>query len=388
MQLDLFGSRKFSPINGGTSHYVPVLQNKAGELTALAEAPVETWQHMTPVVQVVGPKKLSPSGISLESIGSWAKKISAAVGDRPCFLDVVRLNPAALTSPGKPGSKPRSSLRGTRRPAVLGHLYECMRRRRVLFVPVLPIGQSSAAHVRIIRDSVIQDGRGVALRFPVLGTVPFGGPEALLHGVLDKLEEKAENSDLILDFSWISPDTEIHVESTAVLINKMISMAKWRNLIFVGTSIPSSLRCVPEDSLGYISREEWALWKTLQDTLPNSRLVFGDYGIQHPKPPQDSGPGMRANIRYTTEDRTLVARGKGAVFIEGKEQYRKLCRQIVSRPEYLGESYSWGDAQIQLCADGEIDPASQILWRAAGTSHHMGFVAQQLANHSQPKTSA
>ena len=68
---------------------------------------------------------------------------------------------------------------------------------------------------------------------------------------------------------------------------------------------------------------------------------FGDYAIQHPRPPHDGGgPGMRATIRYTANGETLVARGQGSIIQEGNAQYRLLCQQLVVRSEFAGRVYS------------------------------------------------
>jgi hypothetical protein len=110
--------------------------------------------------------------------------------------------------------------------------------------------------------------------------------------------------------------------------------------------------------------------------------TFGDYAIQHPDPPlegEESGPGQRANIRYTTNKVTLVPRAVGPVVLEGREQYRDLCRQLVVQPEYAGGHFTWGDRLIADCASGIDEPGWQNHWRGAGTSHHLRHVVKQLS---------
>lgn len=87
---------------------------------------------------------------------------------------------------------------------------------------------------------------------------------------------------------------------------------------------------------------------------------------------------MRANIRYTTNGSTLVARGRGSVIQEGNDQYRLLCQHLVAHRDFAGAHYSWGDATINGCAQGDIEPGAQEMWRGAGTSHHLQFVTDQL----------
>jgi hypothetical protein len=105
---------------------------------------------------------------------------------------------------------------------------------------------------------------------------------------------------------------------------------------------------------------------------------FGDYGVQHPVPPQSSGPGMRANIRYALEDRHFIVRGRGEVRIEGAGQYVGLCERIVNSGLFKGAAYSWGDRIIKLCADGQLNPGNQTKWRGAGMAHHIRITSEQI----------
>ena len=131
--------------------------------------------------------------------------------------------------------------------------------------------------------------------------------------------------------------------------------------------------------MGWLPRREWQLWRALTSIL-GGRLSFGDYCVQHPKPPQEkTGPGMRANVRYATKDGVLVARGWGPVVQTGKGEYVRLCEMLVHDARFAGESYSWGDKLIAQCARGEIEPGAQGMWRGAGTSHHLALVANQVA---------
>ena len=88
---------------------------------------------------------------------------------------------------------------------------------------------------------------------------------------------------------------------------------------------------------------------------------------------------MRANIRYTVEQLTLIARGQGPVVQAGREQYRELCQMLIEREEFAGRDFSWGDAIIDDCANGLREPGAQALWRGAGTSHHLRFTAGQVS---------
>jgi hypothetical protein len=350
---------------------VPALQTKAGERSALAEASPETWSRMTPLIQVLGPKK--PKGpLRASTVRGWVKEVASVVREHPCFLDILRLQPAQATITADRQQQP-----------LLTCLYQAARKRGLRFVPVFPVGDARDAYLRLVRDAAAEDGRGVALRWKALDIMlpPGMTPAGLLSRTLATIETDLTNADLVIDLGYLSPDVDLPPETIATLLNAAAGIGPWRNIVLLGTSMPATLGCIPEGEIGTLPRREWELWSALSDAdLRLNRLPsYGDYAIQHPKPPQDGGgPGMRANIRYTTKHDTLVARGRGSITQEGKRQYIELCRQLTKREEFAGADSSWGDRIIQACADGIIPPGAQDLWRGVGTSHHLRLVTDQL----------
>jgi len=199
-----------------------------------------------------------------------------------------------------------------------------------------------------------------------------------LEDILARLGVSVTQADLVFDLDYLDEDADVDVISLAEDLRSAISIGQWRNISLLGTSMPSMLGRIKEGSLGMIPRQEWEIWAALGGRV--ARLItFGDYAVQHSRPPhEDGGPGMRANIRYTTERATLIARGRGSLLLEGKEQYRDLCQDLLNHSLFNGREYSWGDALITDCAQGLQAPGSQNMWRGVGTSHHIQFVTDQL----------
>jgi hypothetical protein len=247
---------------------------------------------------------------------------------------------------------------------------------------VLPIAKCSAAQVKIVRRAIVEDGNGIAFRYPVLSSLPMSVRDLVLAR-LEQVDVRLAEVDLMLDLEWISPDGQVDVDGVATVIDRFASLGQFRRIILLGTSIPSSMSCIPEGTLGELMRNEWALWQALRRRGIAHMPIFGDYAVQHPAPSLDpnskgGGPGMRANIRYTVGDRTIVARGRGPVLKVGKQQYNELCQSILSHPEYAGSAFSAGDQVIRECAEGVREPGAQSLWREVGTSHHVNMVVRQL----------
>jgi len=370
LQLKFHMGDGCNPLATGSEHYVAALQTKPGELEALGEVSMDTWAKFTPLIQIVGPKSKAELK-NADNITAWTGKISEAVGSHAIFLDILRLE----------ASHPVITGRGIEIP-VLERIYWSARKRNLTFVPVVRVGEVRDEHVQMVADASDIDGNGVALRWAIRSlTAPSGiSVTNYFSKSLTSLRTDVANADLLIDLSFIEPDTEIHVEDLEPKISKALQVGEWRNVVLLGTSIPAALSCVKEGTVGEIVRQEWRIWNELSKAGLKRALSFGDYAIQHPKPPQEGAGGgpPRANIRYTAADATIVARGRGPVSLEGNEQYVGLCKQIVDRTEFSGSTFSWGDGVIEDCARGRLSPGSQSMWRGAGTSHHLRFITDQL----------
>lgn len=367
MQIPLLNADMPAPLPVDDRVYVPALQNRSGELDALRHASARTWERITPLVHVVGPKP-RPKPLRKPTVQAWVKKVASAVGDHAFYLDVLRLNPSA------PVATPKGNV------AVLQQIFAAARRRRLRFIPVIWVGESSNTHRALVADAALEDGQGVALRYRIRTVLPPAGttPPRYLADHVEPLLRQGSDVDLLIDLRYIGPDDELHVADLAALVNELVDVAPWRGVAIFGTSMPSILSCIDEGSVGSLPRREWDLWLKLADCDLTRVPAFGDYAIQNPDPPSATGLGMRANIRYTANGLTLIARGHGPFHQEGKPQYRELCQQLVMRGEFCGSDYSWGDALIADCARGAISPGAQNVWRGAGTSHHLRLVTDQL----------
>jgi Beta protein len=372
-QLSLTRSEWFRPIPEGTGHYVPVLQSQPGERDALANASPQIWAHVTPLIVVLGPKRSETEPFNPDRLAEWVKKVASAVGRHPLFLDTLRLRTTDRVR-SQDGTCP-----------VLQAIFAQARKRGMQFIPVVRVNDAMST-VSQIRDAVACDCRGVAVRYPVLESASAHGrrPGALVKDALHAVGVDVVGADLLLDLGFLAPDVEIDAADLQTNINDLLAVGAWRSVVLIGTGMPRSLGggVVAEGTVGRLPRREWDLWCSLRARKPGRLPTYGDYAVQHPDPPwegEESGPGMRANIRYTLDDVTLVARGVGPLQLDGAEQYRGLCRKIIAEPGFAGADYTWGDRLIVDCARGIGGPGNQNRWRGAGTSHHLRLVVEQLA---------
>ncbi len=364
VQQPLFATSVSSPIPAGRLHYVPVLLDRRGERDALANAGPQVWQRMTPLVQVElrGVAGTEPTN---SSVRDKIRKLGSALGAHPFYLDVLPNGRRAA------GVVARYALR-VHRAALADGLRS---------TPVHALGRNDhAAAVAAMEES---GRRGVAMRMPLLATIGIGAgsPADRVRRDLDSMKLEPAEVDLIMDMGYLRPEDELAASDVAELIGQCGDVGSWRRLILIGSSIPSSLADeVGEDTSKTLPRQEYDLWLAVGRP---SRIAFGDYGVQGPKPPYDGsgGPG-RANIRYTTASGTVAFRGLGAVNslpkADADHQYRRLCESVMLLGSFGGSGCCWGDGLIEGCALGDRNPGGQEMWRGAGTSHHLTVVASSL----------
>ena len=298
------------------------------------------------------------------TVSSWAARIRAAVQSRPFFLDVLRPSPSATIDTGT-GPRPLVEV-----------VYRAARRRQLCFIPVmLESDAGNSVGVAAVQASRT-DGRGLAIRIDTKDVGGSGGHRSKLSRAVEAAGLRAAHIDVIIDAGFVGDYEDDDLTLVADLVQELGGLDEWRNVIVVATSIPQTLTAVREGTTGELPRREWALWREL-DRRGGRVPTFGDYAIQYPTPPEEGGPGMRTNIRYTLDDCTLVARG-GQFTQTGPAEYKVLSRWIVESSGFKDPDFSWGDEVIAGCARGRIQPKAQRMWRGAGTSHHLALVAEQL----------
>lgn len=360
-QLDLAGSVFKHP-----GHYVPVLQDCAGELAALrqlGEHEPAVLDRLMPMIQIVGGKtrKLSRDAIK----GHVNRTYEAFGNERPFYLDFVREDPGRVIVT-KSGALTVAAL-----------AYHYARRRQMAFVPVAWVWGTDA-HLNEAANAAVDHERGMALRHRP-SKVPIGieTPAALVEKAVIKSQLGYEQIDLLIDLEYLEPDARRTSRRLKRIVGKLQALGPWRRIVLMGGSMPAVLSVVPENSATPLLRQEWAMWLALPPEVRRA-VDFGDYGVQNPRPSEieAGGNSMRANIRYATQDSHLVARAKGAVREEGRHQYRELCQRLQVHPDFDGASE--GDRTISECAAGRVAPGDQGMWRQAGSARHLTVVSRQV----------
>jgi hypothetical protein len=88
-----------------------------------------------------------------------------------------------------------------------------------------------------------------------------------------------------------------------------------------------------------------------------------------------------AKIRYTCRNHWLVIKG-ASIKKEGCDQYFGLAASLINHPDFCGRDFSPGDEYMfsRGTREAEATCGNQATWIQAGLSHHLTFVARQLAS--------
>ena len=203
----------------------------------------------------------------------------------------------------------------------------------------------------------------------------------IISDIIDELNIDSESCSILLDFGDVSTSAMpvdrlvAHSERAIALLQTF----RFGYYIVAGCSLPRSINLAVErpDTQGLVLRKEMLTWRTLRESIPSVRIVSGDYGVRGPTTTEAPSPHTNGKIRHTVNMRTFVVRGHAFSADHSNAQMEGLADILARSPHYLGENFSWGNAQIERCrTSGAFGNAST--WIAIDTNHHLTFVVQEV----------
>lgn len=371
-------------------HYVPILLWKRGEQIGLQHCTENVKDRMTPLLEIPPidwnyttdvPKKTPDehvAGIAESIVRSWGT-------ERPFFLDTYNLDDET-DKHGRP---------------ICERIYKDCREHSLQAIPVLSL-QTPPSELASIEATIKADHRGVCLRFT---PQDLENEDVFRRWVEERLNEfglSNEEVDLLFDLGY-TPERPSLVHIRALINDVLFEHSSWRTFTVASTSFPVDLSDVERDSIEALLRIEWETWEKLLSAYQSRRIprmpTFGDYAINNPTPlaidPRRTNPS--GQIRYTIENEFIIVKGGAVrdtkrgqeVVARGRtyKQMRGLCQALVSRDDFRGRDFSWGDRYILDCANGQVSTGNAETWRRVGTNHHLTFVVEQLANYPWPEES-
>lgn len=364
-----------------TTNYVPILLTKKGELSALSDLSDDVKRAFTPLLAIQTIPYDYDNDISKtadQHVVGLGKKIATAWGTGRAFID-----PAFIRDePVQPGAaEPMETVLSDA--AAEG----------LLLTPVVSPGQSPE-YTALATAWHLAHGTGICVRL-ASSQWPISPPRTqALDDLLDALGVGPADIDLILDIGAGVTNGLVAETVTMALLN-LPHAHEWRTLTLAGGAFPEGVADIPKHQLTRVPRVEWNVYNQVctDASAAGARVpTLGDYGIAHPDPAVgEVNPAfmqISAQQRYTIAGCWLVAKGelfkgRAGTGVGGAAAF-PLARMIAEAEEFCGADYSPGDAWIASTAEGAGTGGSPLTWRRQGTSHHLTFVSESLANPAGP----
>lgn len=347
-------------------HYVPILRWKRAERVALAKLSANTSAHITPLIELVAenfkiPSKKEPS--SEEVASKISHQLFQFWGERPFFIDLHQLSQSLLTE-------------GPSHFLILLSNYTGI--TQVSLIPVTGINRDPSYQSAVL-NVIEKHNQGVCFRLS-REDINRRTLAQDLKSTLSFFRIVPEEVDLLIDFQVI----EQSVPTFSALCAQIPDIHKWRNFMVASGAFPEDLRHLERNRQHTIDRLDWILWRNQAiPKLSCTRLpTYSDYTIQYPQYLDRAGPfNYSASIRYTADKYWVIMRGESVSNEEGPgtAQWPANAQLLCERPEYCGDTFSYGDKYIKEMVSQYDKPGSPTTWLRAGINHHMTFVVRQLA---------
>lgn len=355
-------------------HYVPLLIWKQGEQLALANLDTAKFSVVTPFIELPPIPYDWANECASKTLDSHLDKVIDTISiswkaGSPVFLDTSYIPEDERLSSGQ---------------HYVDYLLSDAHTKNVPIIPVTNF-ERDKDYQGSIKSAIHRDGLGVCFR--LTSDMLRNNLKVNIDDLLRQLEIKPSEVDIVLDFKSIVPGTESMLEiAIGVILSSFPYLMDWRTITFLGSGMPQDLSGFGANTISTTPRTEWVVWNNLVSSggLPRNPS-FGDYTTSHPIfneiDPRIINPS--ASVRYTTASSWYIFKGKqlrGAKGI-GFSQYVAISGQIVANSVYSGISFSWGDGYINDCHLGKVGTGNLTTWKQVGVSHHLAFVADQVASH-------
>lgn len=345
--------------------YRPLLRWKRGEQNALANLTAAHKREVRPLLTLTGHSYDPPEGHSVDAafdarILQDAQRLSAAWAGYRASIDLGSVDPEAECENGQ---HPLT--------VFFGAVEDTVDARPVL---------RASSDARFV-DAVAEIGVSPTFR---LTPDDLADPNIadLLRDQLETCELSPNSCDVVVDLGYIAAVGRSVLTARGALAALPFS-ADWESVTLASGSFPENLT---QFAVGAhtVERVEWEVWQSLSNSGGRS-ISYGDYTTIHPNPveegldPRTMNPS--ASVRYTYEDTWLLLRGEGTRNPGGRgfAQFQDHANNLVRRPEYRGEAFSFGDERIARIAREEDRPGNLETWITIGVNHHIAEIVGQLA---------
>ncbi|MDF0535024.1 beta family protein [Shewanella sp. A32] len=353
--------------------YVPILRTKQGEFEAYSLLEDEIKRETLPLFELSQFTDTMRARVRFQTvtnpleiyIGEVAAKIHAAVGSSSVITDIFKWAPNSTIENGE---------------HVLAYLTSCLTGLGSSVIPVIGYERWGDREYSSVLKGLSSKYSQFCLRLESYAFEDMVEERHFLENIndiIDSMGLDVTKCCLILDFGATQlPIVDIEEKLSEALA--LLSPYKFGFISIAGCSVTVMVNDMvsERDTTGLVVRKEMIVWKSNRRFNAQSKLVFGDYGVVNPDMKDDvKAKHANCKIRYTTQEKHFVVRGHSKQ--EGWDQMYGLCQTLMGSPYYLYPSFSWGDAQIEKCANGKFT-GNATKWVSFDLNHHITYVIAEV----------
>ncbi|MBZ4017089.1 beta family protein [Streptomyces purpurogeneiscleroticus] len=346
--------------------YVPILKGKMGEFLALKHASVEVQSQIRPVMEIV------PGVDGRDPLATFCKQAADCV-------------PKGMVLTVDCGTLPAMSVLHTDSRGSMARVGEALSQQQVAMCPVFRVTDTDEVLTEVATAMAWHE-QGGCLRVSSSDALRDISDSERLQQLLAALPAGPEEIDLVIDAGSVQSEGRRRALATDVTeALRQLARWPWRRICVAAGAFPVNLTGFPRGQATAVKREDALLWEQVADGWSGSALDFGDFGVTHPRAPQQSRGAPHPNLRYTVESDWQVF--VYAKVRPGNDDFFVLSSDLVDSPYWpsTGADTSWGDARVLECAQRKRPKAGGgTEWRAWATSHHMAVVTSRLATLGCP----
>ncbi|GAA2362395.1 hypothetical protein GCM10009854_47560 [Saccharopolyspora halophila] len=346
------------------------IKSKQGELEALTRS-AGVNDHVRVMVELVG--DFAPGGDNAKKV--VAAGVEAALAGKPLWIDTTW-----LTSDSPFGGSSHGVLEQLDRD-IEGKIDEGLHDfHGPCLIPVLRarVDQHELHPVHMLLE---HQQRPVAIRAQRAAAAPDLAQE--IERITTSLHLAPDDVHVLLDEGYAPEVHEHQVEALAHRIGELSGLELGSITLLAGSTPPKR-----DDYATHTRPRTEVLLHNAVQQYCDRELAYGDYGVVHPVPNTGKGPKFPPNpyLHYTVPGATLSVarkipdRGRGAPPRGALARYfLRVAEELVSRREFAGAGFSWGDRVLDSCRSTPITPiGSSNKWIAVATSHHVMHLARRL----------
>lgn len=327
--------------------YFPILLSKAGELCAISKLSQSVKDNICPIIQVLNDH--------YENVESTFSKWNFP--SNQLFLDFSLINPFNYGNTK----------------SLISNLFQNG-------VNVIPIVQenSDPRYIKLVNDLLVaSEISSVCLRFSNDSGVILN-INTQISNLLAKIGFSRNQVSILLDYGFVEAHNYNTIAALAVSVISSMQIKLYKNVIVASGSFLQNLSSLsPAGRIYRLPRYEWNIWQILQGQ-PNMTglLKYGDYGAKYPYYSEANFQGS-CSIKYTLPTEFIVYRGEiSGNHQQGNGQYIIFADRLARSTDYYGNTFSWGNAQIdfyggQALTDPKRKTGNAKNWVEISQNHHI-----------------